>query len=255
MRVSQQKNEEKKIILYLYLLHHPDHGYSIAGEFLEASKTGNWSKKRYSDLTNYKVYTTLKQMLSEETIKTKTEPATTESKQKTNKYHPAAEFAIKTEDQKKEDIDFLKIIEALTEYVSKSSPDKQRCIKEISSIKRYDNLTVLCYIKKLLRETAELNALAQPKIGTTEKHPGFGEFDTMRKLSDEIVKAKKIPSLLKPLGAKETCSFFCEALTKKGFPYPPADERTLLELFSETERKIDKYLIDYSYKDRIPAKT
>jgi hypothetical protein len=254
MRVSQQKNEEKKIILYLYLLHHPDHGYSIAGEFLEASKTGSWNKKRYSDLTNYKVYTTLKQMLSEECVKTKTDSAT-ESKQKTNKYHPAAEFVIKTEDGKKKDTDFLIILEALAEYLPKASPDKQRCIKEISSIKRYDNLTVLCYIKKLLRETAELNTLAQPRMGAAGKHAGFGEFDTMRKLSDEIVKAKKIPSLLKPLGAKETCSFFREALTKRGFISPPTDERTLLELFNETERKIDKYLIDYSYSDRIPTKT
>ena len=254
MKVSQQKNEEKKIILFLYLLHHPDHGYSISGEFLEASKTGNWGKKRYSDLTNYKVYTTLKQMLSEETVKRKTN-ASLESKQKTNKYHPAAEFVIKPDDWKKKDAEFLKILEALIEYIPKASPDTQRCIKEISSIKRYDNLTVLCYIKKLLRETAELNTLSQPKIGSTEKHTGFGEFDTMRKLSDEIVKAKKIPALLKPLGAKETSAFFREALTKRGFISPPTDERTLLELFNETERKIDKYLIDYSYNDRIPAKT
>ena len=252
MKVSTQKNEEKKIILYLYLLHHPDHGYSIAKEFSDAKTSGNWNKNRYSDLTNYKVYTTLKQMLSEKTVSAKkTAEATDTAKDKKNRYHPSPEFILKREDNKKKDGDLTTLFEAFIEYLPKVSPDKQRCIKEISSIKKYDNLTIPCYMKKLLRETIELNNLTQPKTMAGEKHPGFGELDMMNKLSTEIIKTKKSPPFMKPLGQRETNHFFREELAKKGFP---THENDLARLFGEAEKRIDEYIIEYSYGDRIPTK-
>lgn len=235
MAGSIEKTQEKKIILYLYLLHHPDHGYAIAKEFLEARKNGNWTKKKYSDLTNYKIYTTLKEMHREETIKT-------EKKDRTNIYKPNPTHI--TKQKNKETL--TEFLEVFTEYIAKTSPDKQRCIKEINSIKKYDDLTILCYIKKLIKESLD----QIPERGTTPSN----ELDEIMMLSGEISKTKKTPTLLKTMTAEDTLSFFRNETRKRNIPLNIENYAALRRTLEDTLKKIDEAIITHSYTERIPAK-
>jgi len=156
------------VILFLYLLHHPDYPYSIAKAFNERikGKRQNKSKSFPRSLTRgSRVAALLKEMEKAKVVESHKEKAGKKERIYYNIVPAVLSQEAKINLTDREEIVFStykysELVENYVEIIQAISPDKARCIEKINSFRKYDYLTILAYFKNLL---AEIEMLYSPK--------------------------------------------------------------------------------------------
>lgn len=156
------------VILFLYLLHHPDYPYNIAKAFDGVIKGKRQNKSFPRSLTRgSRVAALLREMEKARVVESHKEIA---GKKERIYYNivPAVlsqEAKINLTEKDEEEIVFStykysELVENYVEIIQAISPDKAKCIDKINSFKKYDYLTILAYYKNLF---AEIEMLYSPK--------------------------------------------------------------------------------------------
>lgn len=152
-RSSEIFKKKRNVVLWLYLLHHPDYPYGISKSFEEAMKQDKYDGKKNDTMllkNPNKVSDFLKEMESDGAVKA-IEKKVVNGRERVYYNVDPTVFPI----FRKEHTDDVKVYVKLIQDISLS---KAKCVEKIGSFKRYDVFTIITYLRNLICLMARFNA-------------------------------------------------------------------------------------------------